>query len=416
LKRLLVISWSLPPLLGARSIQVGRTLKVLVERDWKITALTVDPDSLPATTPLDYELADNYLHGLELIRIKAPISYRVFTVLRKIIPSWAPTPDDQVTWASRLTRTVLTRYKARGFDAMLTFGHPWSDHLAGNAIMKRFGLPWVAHFSDPWADNPYYTRLSDKQMRNMRAKESSVIQGASAFVFTSDATVNLVMSRYPKQLRSKAYVVPHGFDKSLVSGLRKEVSDTDTQMNIVHTGNLYGLRSPKMLIESLVEMRKTGKNYQQIKITFVGRVKNKTKWQTLVDGNQLQRQVQFHPTVSYNESLQMASGADVLLLIDAPSKEESVFLPSKLVDYLAFDKPIMGLTPERGTSADLLRRLGCFVVSPDDIPGAVSLLGILLDSWQADELKVGSQFGQVASEYDIRNTTGQLDRILNEVM
>ena len=46
----------------------------------------------------------------------------------------------------------------------------------------------------------------------------------------------------------------------------------------------------------------------------------------------------------------------MLLVIDAPA-DESLFLPSKLIDYLPARKPILGLTPARGASADLIRAL-----------------------------------------------------------
>jgi len=47
-----------------------------------------------------------------------------------------------------------------------------------------------------------------------------------------------------------------------------------------------------------------------------------------------------------SEALAAAAAADVLLLIDAPSKSSSMFLPSKLIDYLMFRKPIFGSRPK----------------------------------------------------------------------
>jgi hypothetical protein len=56
--------------------------------------------------------------------------------------------------------------------------------------------------------------------------------------------------------------------------------------------------------------------------------------------------------------------ADGLILVDADA-DQSVFLPSKLVDYLGAGRPIFGVTPP-GTSANLLRTLGDHQVSPRD--------------------------------------------------
>ncbi len=59
------------------------------------------------------------------------------------------------------------------------------------------------------------------------------------------------------------------------------------------------------------------------------------------------------------------------MVIDAPvpANQKSVFLPSKLVEYVGADRPIIGLTPP-GSAAYLISRLGGWVADPgsaDDV-------------------------------------------------
>ena len=103
-------------------------------------------------------------------------------------------------------------------------------------------------------------------------------------------------------------------------------------------------------------------------------------------------------------------------MIDAPSSGPSVFLPSKLVDYLPLRTPILGITPEEGASADLLRRLGCPVAQVTDIDAIASSLRDLVRRWKAGTLAVARTFDEVAAEYDIRRTSGCLDDLLNRVI
>jgi hypothetical protein len=122
--------------------------------------------------------------------------------------------------------------------------------------------------------------------------------------------------------------------------------------------------------------------------------------------------ITFKGRVSAADAAAEAASADVLLVIDAPSDTPSVFLPSKLVDYLAFRKPILGVTPPRGASASLLTRLGCPIAAPDDVDAIAAALKTLVAGWRDGTLAVGPDFDRVASEFDIRCTARQLGDVL----
>ena len=100
----------------------------------------------------------------------------------------------------------------------------------------------------------------------------------------------------------------------------------------------------------------------------------------------------------------------MLLVIDAPA-DDSLFLPSKLIDYLPLGKPILGLTPLRGASADLIRRLGYPVVAPDDEAAIAAA-----DRGAARSASRQGRLGRVAgtrrgrAQYDIRRTDPRRSR------
>ena len=71
--------------------------------------------------------------------------------------------------------------------------------------------------------------------------------------------------------------------------------------------------------------------------------------------------------------------ANLLLVIDG-SDDLSVFLPSKLIDYLGAGVPILGIAPP-GASADLLTRLRARVVDPRK-PEAVALRSAIAEAAQ----------------------------------
>ncbi|MEX2161703.1 MAG: glycosyltransferase [Anaerolineales bacterium] len=415
MKRVLAISWSLPPLLGARSVQVARTLSFLAARGWKVTAVSVNPQSLHSGVAIDKQLAGFYLQDLDVIRINAPRMMIMFQALRHYSPGLALLPDDQVVWSSRVVAEIEKRHSPGDFDILLTFGHPWSDHLAGLAIKRALDLPWLAHFSDPWADNPYYQRLNKRQRTKMAQQEASVIDNANAVVFTSRPTIDLVMQKYPAEWKKKTSVIPHGYDSRWLEK-SKSAGRERQRLRVVHTGSVYGLRSLKGLMEALVLVKTEPGILEHLDIVLVGRIKEQERWQKFAERNGISGSLSFVGQVSYGESLMYASTADVLMIIDAPSEGESVFLPSKLVDYLMYQKPILGLTPDHGATASLLRRLNCVVIPPLESRLIAQELISLLSRWRKKDLNIGRHFARLAREYDMQTTTDALEALLLSLM
>jgi hypothetical protein len=84
--------------------------------------------------------------------------------------------------------------------------------------------------------------------------------------------------------------------------------------------------------------------------------------------------VEVHDPVPYADALQLQASADVLLLLqwDDPADEGNV--PGKVFEYLAVRRPILGLGPENGIPARLIREraAGLFANDPDVIAGQLS--------------------------------------------
>jgi glycosyltransferase involved in cell wall biosynthesis len=102
------------------------------------------------------------------------------------------------------------------------------------------------------------------------------------------------------------------------------------------------------------------------------------------------------------------------MVIDAPVAmgKRSVFLPSKLIEYVAVGRPIIGLTPD-GTAADLIRRLGGWVADPGD----AHELGVVMRqflSYVLEHHKEGTVWGNsdVRSEFEVGNVAASFRKIL----
>jgi glycosyltransferase involved in cell wall biosynthesis len=240
---------------------------------------------------------------------------------------------------------------------LLTFGVPMSDHLLGLRLKPKLDVPWVAHFSDPWLDNAFHRHNLLSNLINRRL-ERKVIRAADRLIFTSAETLDLVMRKYPPQWRGKATVLPHSFDPALYP-----VSSPDARGPVVrYLGNFYGHRSPVPLFRALrTVLLNEPALLKGVRVELVGQMPQRMREHATLRALPAEL-VRLVDTVPYSRSLQLMSDADLLLVIDGPD-DLSVFLPSKLVEYLGSGTPIFGIVPP-GTSARLLERVGAQVADP----------------------------------------------------
>ena len=365
-REMLAVSFGYPPAASPRAVQVARLLKHLKVRTTLVCADYDDKDRIDPTLVREAEAPLARCLRVPFAR-SAPRNLLTRVAYRLDLPLVDKAPDQFTPWKPAVLSTVESFLRGGDYrpDVLATFGSPMSDHLIGLTLKRRLGVPWVAHFSDPWVDNPFlpYDRLT-RQLN--RALERRVLREADRLVFTSEETVELVASKQGRAVAEKARVLGHAFEPELFD---PAVAREGSGLVVRYLGDFYGGRSPAPLFEALRRLLSTEPAaLAGVRFELVG---SKGKGQleeagiaTLPEGLVVSR-----PSVKYLESLRMMSDSDGLLVIDAPG-ELSVFLPSKLIDYVGAARPVFGITP-RGTAASLIGRLGGWVADPSD-PAAVA--------------------------------------------
>ena len=408
-RRLLAISWDMPPLSGPRAVQVSRTLKHLVPLGWESWVVCFGARS--SRYHQDEALAARLRtpNGVTLVPVRSLEERLAFRLLWRVIPPLKLLPDEKWVWIRDAASAARRLAAERRYDALVSFAQPWSDHLIGRRVHRATGLPWVAHFSDPWTDSPYLKGAA-WQRRIWRRMEADVVREADALVFVTRQTADRVMRKYPEDWLRKVHVVPHGFDPS-----DRRPDDRGAEagrpLTLVYTGRFYeGLRSPDTVLRALALLAQRRPLSRELRVTFVG--PTIPAHRHLAQRLGLDGVVEFTGRLPSAESTRRAAAADALLLIDAPAAD-SLFLPSKLVDYLPLGKPILGLTPSHGAAADLVRRLGYDVISPDDVPAIALAVESLIVRHHGGGLGASPVHADASNAYDIRHTARQFADILD---
>jgi hypothetical protein len=84
--------------------------------------------------------------------------------------------------------------------------------------------------------------------------------------------------------------------------------------------------------------------------------------------------------VSYERSLNYIGRASAGVLIEADIKN-GIYLPSKLCDYICAGVPVLALSPDDGTVADLSSNSGMLVVPPNNVPRICQSLVLLFRAY-----------------------------------
>ena len=111
-RRLLAISWDMPPLSGPRAVQVSRTLKHLVPIGWESSVVCFGPRSRRYNQ--DRELASRLQapDGVTLVPVPSLEERLLFRALWRVLPPLKLLPDEKWVWigaASRAARRLAGR-------------------------------------------------------------------------------------------------------------------------------------------------------------------------------------------------------------------------------------------------------------------------------------------------------------------
>ncbi len=410
--RLLALSWCMPPIVMPRSIQVSRLLAALADLGWESDVVCVDPASLRSDTLLDESLERPAGGMVKKHPVPSMEDWIMVRGLIRLFPSLGLLPDTKWVWEKAAFRQCQLLAEKNRYDAFMSFAQPWTDHLAGLKFKRQSRLPWVAHFSDPWADNPF-VKASSRVIKKQYEMEQNVINSADAVVFVSSQTADFVMKKYPADWRTKVRAIPHGYEP-LDMGVDRSGETYKGIVEFLYTGNFYGLRTPENLLRAANKLNQKPGYENSFRLRFAGH--NMERFKQPAHDLGLDNLTVFEGPVTFARSQELAFQADVLLVIDAPSVTPSVFLPSKLVDYLAFEKPILGITPLIGSSADLIRKLDCPVVDPNDIEGISVNLARMIDNKKSGTDLLPPTFKQEAKQYNISHTAKQMDELLRTLI
>ena len=317
--------------------------------------------------------------------------------IKSLVLELFSTPDAQIFWNLFIIFKLRDLVRREEIDVLLVTSPPWSTQISGYVAKTLFNLPWVADFRDPWTDIKRSTRTRFAEKTEIWL-ERRLISRADCIISSSDTFTSDMMKKFPNLARSRFSTLYNGFDEHKLEAVE---GGSDEKFTIVHLGSIYTMMSPFSFFEALGEwIRQKDEIRGKVQLLFVGEVPRSVHRTITTLG--LQNITRFTGSKPHREALGICSSADLLVLaMGTGPKTPRGWLPSKLYEYIALNRPILANVAE-GEAAALVRKTKSgFVVTTDDREPMMEILDRLYDS------KGESRDGRIRWE----NDAGETDRL-----
>lgn len=320
-------------------------------------------------------------------------------------------PDNTAMWilpGFLCSVCLLMKYR---YSAVITVAWPFSSHVIG-LLLKPFirRSVWIADYGDPFFVETF---KPDNNLRlfariNWRA-DAAVSRKAHAICVATEETKKLYENAF--HVANKIIVTP-----SLVEvpqrflGERKQ--PTSAMKKMLYTGTIHGLARRCEPFFWCLNKLFAEKGNLNLEVHFFGDV-SKIGADLAGIGPLIHKNVFFHGIVSRERVRAEIAASDVLANIGNLSSYQ---MPSKILEYVAFGKPIINFTCNpRDLVASFLDDypafLNCFCENEDT---AGSCVKKLLDFLQTEHRVPASYIDQKLRSFRLSSIADQYERLFRE--
>jgi glycosyltransferase involved in cell wall biosynthesis len=331
--------------------------------------------------------------------------------LRTQVLTLLQTPDRYLGWyrpAIRRAKRVLQEQPA---DAIFSTGPPWTAHLIGRYLQKKYQVRWIADFRDPWALAVWEKKLPGWTRAINRRLEQSCVRRADVVICNTDRLRDRFVEQYPDLPKEKFLTITNGFEDPVSRPVVSPDRQPQPVRLILHLGALYAQRRIDTFCQALADLTRSGNiDSNSLNVLFLG----DSDPSAIACANRIapelvaKKCIEFQPQVGWQRAQEFLWDADLLLLFQGGHRLQ---VPAKFYEYLLTGKPIFAVT-ERGALTDLLEATGSGIwASPEDIAEIASkfLSALALKPRTPEEIQQ-----RWAGQFHYRFLTGRLASLIRD--
>lgn len=400
MSKLLILTYHFPPSAASGSYRLLGFAHHLPKHGWGVGV--VAPRTLP-WEPVDEALMARVPDSTR--RFDAPYDQSLLLKpLRKVAPYWS--------WIPRGWQCAVAAVREFQPDALLTSGPPHCIHSIGLRLKKRFGIPWIADFRDPWITGASLSIPSCPQTSGEARKERVVVREADMVILNTERGRNVMSERFP-EAAEKLASIPNGYDAECFPD-RVIARRVESTVTLLHAGTLYAGRDPRPLLEAVrVGLDRGRFGGKTIKLKFLGAVTEGFNPADVAAAHRLQDQVDVMGHKPYAEAVREMVDADILVLLDSPGRRIGV--PAKVFEYIGAGRPILAIGDVESEIAGVLRENGgTYRVAPaGDVSAITESLAELISEHEirGERPQESREIGRFSREGMVERLVRGLERV-----
>ncbi len=424
-RRVLLIAYYVPPAGGPAAQRILQFIEHLPDAGWDVDVLTVRegaypnrdpsllstvPDSVTVHRTPSFDPIALYarLKGGDEDDIPAGSLGKDESSLLEEVARWIRAnvfiPDARVGWWPFAVWQGRQLLEQEGYDAVVSSGAPHSVHLIGRSLHRTADTPWIADLHDPWTDISYYDEFPHTRWakRIDAHLERSVLKEANAVTTVSPSWAEL----FATKAENRYGVVENGFDSDDFEAVQPALSD---DFVLAHVGKLYASRNPRGLWRALARLRNDGR-IPTLRVHLTGAVDPAVRRSIAQHG--LTPIVTVDDFVPHDKALRRMARSTLLLLVIEQFAQASGMITSKLYEYLASGRPVLGVGPSGGDADALLRRHSAGeVVDWGDVDRMTELISTHYEAWKQGDPASGAAWTDIQDH----NRVHQAERLAEQL-
>lgn len=346
------------------------------------------------------------------IQIKVP--KEKFRKLRSSLSQFIFIPDSKIGFKKKALKKIDEIWdKYGGFDVVFSTAPPYTDHLIGQEVKKKYNIPLVLDYRDAWVDSPVlnFYPTSYHKLKNIKL-EKSVVGSANKILTTNRRVKEYIIARYGNIEYNDVKIFPHGYDSEDFELAGKDPLEKPRRMRVTYSGSFY-TRDPKYYfdaIKMLFEDKPSLKD--EIEFCFIGHFTEENK--KLIKDYGISGNVILTGYMNHIDCVRYIMSSDVLFLLISRGENEDAAMPGKVGEYIGSRKPIIACIPE-GVTKKYLENYGAIQFIPEENPGdIVNAILSYYELYKNGDLPKPDE--EMVAQFDRKKMTEELATELNYLL